>query len=151
MPRSVSVALTEATLAQARQVQRLRHTRRPAETVGQLSWACLTPGVWWPAEMLDPLAMPPGRSLPPGATSSESRGHLCCKSCMGEVCLTPAISWPAEMLVPLAMPLELPAPSELPAVRSMAIVLHGLHAAAPPQCALSPKRHGPQRCWTPCC
>ena len=49
-----------------------------------------SPNVWWPGEALNPLQLPPGRSLPPGATSGRAAvralvpGSLDCqsKSCL---------------------------------------------------------------------
>lgn len=48
-------------------VVRLDGDASDAESVGELVWARMQSGMWWPAEVLDPHHMPRGRVLPPGA------------------------------------------------------------------------------------
>ena len=38
-------------------------------------WGRIAPSVWWPGEALNPLHLPPGRSLPQGATSGMAALH----------------------------------------------------------------------------
>ena len=73
--------LTARWLAQACQVRHLSHVAGPTDSMGDLVWARITPSLWWAGEALNPLAMPPGRDLPAGATSGEQlqiRGVTCC-------------------------------------------------------------------------
>jgi hypothetical protein len=53
--------------AQMQAVVRLDGDASDAESVGELVWARMQSGLWWPAEVLDPHHMPRGRLLPPGA------------------------------------------------------------------------------------
>ena len=52
-----------------------------AESVGDLVWARMQSGMWWPAEVLDPHHMPRGRVLPPGALAGkpDERSRAFCR------------------------------------------------------------------------
>ena len=57
---------------QVKEVVRLKGCLQDADTLGPLVWARSLAGhIWWPAEVLDPYALPPTRMLPPGATVGE--------------------------------------------------------------------------------
>lgn len=69
------------------EVVRLSGQHNDADACGMLVWAETEGSIWWPAEALDPLDMPPGRPLPPAALSGQASalstlGSYCCLACV---------------------------------------------------------------------
>jgi len=62
--------------AQMQAVVRLDGDASDAESVGELVWARMQSGLWWPAEVLDPHHLPRGRLLPPGAIAGARAPRL---------------------------------------------------------------------------
>ena len=66
--------------AQAVGIKRLKGAVADVATLGELVWARLPAAAsangavhpWWPAELLDPFRLPPGRALPPHALAGAS-------------------------------------------------------------------------------
>ena len=53
------------------EVFRIEGLLQDADLIGELGWVLdPTSKVWWPGEVLDPMAMPLGRTLPRGAVES---------------------------------------------------------------------------------
>ena len=54
------------------EVVRLGGAHSDADACGTLMWAQTEGEIWWPAEVLDPFRLPPGRPLPPAAMAGDA-------------------------------------------------------------------------------
>ena len=54
------------------EVVRLGGAHSDADACGTLMWAQTEGEIWWPAEVLDPFQLPPGRPLPPAALAGDA-------------------------------------------------------------------------------
>lgn len=67
---------------QMSEVVRLGGQHSDADGCGMLVWAQTDGSLWWPAEALDPLHLPPARSLPPAALAGQKFANMTSYTCL---------------------------------------------------------------------